>query len=74
MTYNLCSSCAAAIMNDDYSGLDFEGISITDFVEASGLLCVADSEAEISNNSWTCEACNREQDGTGAVLETVSRS
>jgi hypothetical protein len=71
MNYNACDSCTAAIVNDDYSGMDEDtATTVTATVEAVGIVCEA-GEFD-PPGYWDCYFCDEVQIGTGHVLEAVN--
>lgn len=82
VVYHVCESCAAAIMNDDYSGMEgFDPVDMQDtdtdtdyervsaFVERVGYLC--DAGRATRGGYWECEACDQVTIGNAYALETV---
>lgn len=78
--FHVCHSCAAAITNDDYSGMDgfadeamqdpdTDYYRVTAFVESVGYL--ADAGMIPKPGYWTCEACDQVDIGSAYALETV---
>lgn len=71
--YHVCHSCAAAIVNDDYSAFslqdnDTDYERVTAFVESVGYLCDAGTVSK--PGYWECEACDQVEIGSACALET----
>ncbi|MFZ2527650.1 MAG: hypothetical protein WAX14_08355 [Rhodococcus sp. (in: high G+C Gram-positive bacteria)] len=70
-TYDLCHPCAAAIVNDDYSGLEFYSDDLAErvrrFARTAGYFVLT---REISSDS-ACDACHQSMDGHGHAAETL---
>ncbi|QNJ56949.1 hypothetical protein SEA_REINDEER_158 [Mycobacterium phage Reindeer] len=69
--FNVCHTCATAIVNADYSAFDDESelACISAFVESAGLLASAGTVD--LGGYWGCAACGSIEIGTADVLETV---
>jgi hypothetical protein len=71
MKYNACDSCTAAIVNDDYSGMDEETFtSVSATVEVVGMVCEA-GEFD-PPGYWDCYFCNDVQIGKGHTFESIN--
>lgn len=69
--YHVCNSCAVAILNDDYSGMedDTDYPRVTTFVETVGNL--VDAGMADMPGYWECESCNQVDIGSAHALETL---
>lgn len=72
--YHVCHSCAAAIVNDDYSAFDLydddtDYARVIAFVESAGYL--ADAGRVSKPGYWECEACWQVEIGSAYALEAL---
>lgn len=69
--FNTCDSCTAAIVNDDYSGMDEDTDypRVSAFVERVGYL-VLGGDTDFAGY-WECDACNQVCIGTGSFMSTL---
>lgn len=69
--YRVCDTCAAAIVNDDFSGMGAETeATVTAFVERVGYI-VHVGEYE-NGGYWDCDACGETTIGDGHTFEPLS--
>ncbi|QFG10460.1 hypothetical protein KIV65_gp07 [Mycobacterium phage Anthony] len=71
-TFKLCHECTAAIVNDDYSGMDEDTDypRVSAFAESVGYLVEA---GEFDGAGyWDCQACDQTQIGHGHLMETLT--
>ncbi len=72
--FHVCDTCAAAIVNDDYSAFDMQDPDtdyerVTAFVEMTGYL--VDAGMVPKPGYWQCESCDQVCIGSAHALETV---
>lgn len=69
ISYNVCDTCCAAIVNADLSSYDVDAERVEQFLDDTGMVCHA-GDTDYAGY-WECEVCQQVCIGTGQLMEQL---